>query len=154
MGAPLFLKASQLGMMHARLLLVGISVAAGSLRGGLQAGTATPFPNETSTVATPITTPLPVVESATNLASAASPRPTSCPPAYSYVHPWCSTAKRGSGIFKKESEWDACSCGISRYEELPGPECEASDYLGVAKPSPYWGTGYNGCRCWCHKSNK
>jgi hypothetical protein len=56
--ASLLLKAP-VGVMHLRLLLVvGISVAAGSLRGGLQTGTGTPSPNEPSTVATPLTTPL------------------------------------------------------------------------------------------------
>merc|ERR1711988_233895 len=69
--APLLLTDSVLGMMHLRLLLLGISVAAGSLR-GLQTGTALPSSSEMSTVATPITTPLPATAMSTNAATTAT----------------------------------------------------------------------------------
>merc|ERR1711988_381159 len=64
--APLLWKASVLGMMHLSLLLLGISMAAGSLRGGLHTGIATPPPTETSTVATPMTTLLPATPASTS----------------------------------------------------------------------------------------
>merc|ERR1712093_289701 len=57
--------------MHLSLLLLGISMAAGSLRGGLQTGIATPPPTETSTIATPMATLLPATPASTSASATA-----------------------------------------------------------------------------------
>jgi hypothetical protein len=81
---------------------------------------------------------LQVVENATSLASVTRPRPTSCPKVFK-------RCDRGGG----HSEADQCSCGI-RWGNIPGPECSQDPNSQSGwKPTPYWGTGYNGCYCWC-----
>jgi len=145
-------------MMHARLLLVGISVAAGSLRGAAAATTTLPQGTSVSTPAIPQTTAtlpmedllgLPVLENATNLASAAGPpRPTSCDPTWATQGKepgkWCNKQR----FAFSENEWDKCSCGIG-WANIPGPKC-LNKWGGLrAKPTPYWGTGPRGCYCWC-----
>jgi len=89
---------------------------------------------------------LPVVENATYLAT--SGRPTTCPkgPDYGLQYDDIKRCSRiGSG---RHREWDECSCGISQ-KDIPGPRCLDFYSPGLVKPSPYWGTGYNGCYCWC-----
>merc|ERR1712232_241378 len=102
---------------------------------------------------------LPVVENATNLASATSSRPTNCP---AKVPKLCdrgpSAEFPGIEIRRANKEWDRCSCGIW-LTHIPGPKCSypinpdrpawrGNDNFEV-RPTPYWGTGYDGCYCWC-----
>merc|ERR1711988_1624161 len=109
------------------------------------------MPNTTATLSVEDHWGLPVVENTTNLAtsapraSAMSSRPASCP---ARLHGFCdygSWRVDGDG-FTYDREWDRCSCGIS-WDNIPGPTCEYT-----FKPAPYWGTGYNGCYCWCIRS--
>merc|ERR1712232_1374849 len=97
---------------------------------------------------------LPVVENATNLASPTWPRPTRCTPvekATNYGKDFKRCNRDG-----RDSESDRCSCGI-KWGNIPGPTCSQIENYGKFyesrsywKPTPYWGTGHNGCYCWCY----
>merc|ERR1712232_1186054 len=83
-------------------------------------------------------------------ASATSPRPTSCPTPHQPKNV-CHDVRYWFWDSWKETEFDRCGCGTC-YLDIPGPECsyqDPNDRTNRYKPAPYWGTGYNGCYCWC-----
>ena len=107
------------------------------------------------------------VDDAALLQAVGSPRPTKCPAGGMHTVNICD--RNGVNVkddnFDDDGEASKCSCGIPR-SKIPGPYCSHTQKVSVVNgqppfrhsdiqqdlqcaPTPYWGTGYNGCYCWC-----